>query len=503
MRLWAVLFASAPLFLGCANTALVRYEKIAKRAGSQNYLDAARMIRKDADALYGSRKEMLYNMDLGLLYHYAGRYDSSTIFLARAADRYDALFTRSVTNEAASLLVNDNTRPYRSRPYEMMWLRVIQAFNYLALENPDGARVEMRQAQILLDELRRTAGTGKNAYRDDPLYRGTAAVIYEVLGERDDAAISVYHAVKAYRDQHASVPPGVGAMACRLLNAADRPDDIRLLELDCPTPVLKKRAVDSNDGAGGTGEVIVVGMLGRSPAIGETSFQGTWIRDGLLVYSYKDPNGKTVTDALPAPGLPQSEASKAGSGRRTRSGTTFSVKWAMPSLREVPVQSRVLKIAPVSGVVGDSGVSGDPRGAAGQGPAGVVTGEVWGDTHELLERDLADNWNTVLLRTVTRVLIRTIATEKAKSEMRTDNPLLNLMTSLGTDFLSGQLEQADVRSWFLLPRTVQVARLTFPAGRQTVQIGAENASGGTVASETRTVQVRPGKTTFVFFNSLK
>jgi tetratricopeptide (TPR) repeat protein len=485
MRLWAVLFACVPLFLGCANTALVRYEKIAKRAGSQNYLDAARMIRTDAEALYGSRKEMLYNMDLGLLYHYAGRYDSSTIFLARAADRYDALFTRSVTNEAASFIVNDNTRPYRSRPYEMMWLRVIQAFNYLALDNFDGARVEMRQAQILLDELRRTAGNGKNAYRDDPLYRGTAALIYELLGERDDAAISVYHAIKAYRDQHATVPPGLGAMACRLLNAADRPDDIRLLELDCPAPVLKKRAVDGGDRAGESGEVIVIGMLGRSPAIGESSFQGTWIRDGLLVYSYKDANGKTVTDALPAPGLPQSEVSKAGSGWRTRSGTTLSIKWAMPSLREVPVQSRVLKIAPAVEA------------------AGVVTGEVWGDTHDLLERDLADNWNTVLLRTVTRVLIRTIATEKAKSEMRTDNPLLNLVTSLGTDFLSGQLEQADVRSWFLLPRTVQVARLNLPAGSQTLQLGAENATGGTVIAETRTVQVRAGKTTFVFFNSLR
>jgi hypothetical protein len=498
MRLWAVLFVSVPLFLGCANTALVRYEKIAKRAGSQNYLDAARMIRTDAEALYGSRKEMLYNMDLGLLYHYAGRYDSSALFLARAADRYDALFTRSVTNEAASLLVNDNTRPYRSRPYEMMWLRVIQAFNYLGLDNPDGARVEMRQAQILLDELRRTAGNGKNAYRDDPLYRGTAALIYEVLGERDDAAISVYHAIKAYRDQHNTVPPGLGAMACRLLNAADRSDDIRLLELDCPAPVPRKRAVDAGDLAGETGEVIVIGMLGRSPAIGESSFQGTWIRDGLLVYSYKDANGKTVTDALPAPGLPQSEVSKAGSGRRTRSGTTFSIKWAMPSLREVPVQSRVLKIAPA--VVGDSTGS---KAAAGQGPAGVVTGEIWGDTHDLLERDLADNWNTVLLRTVTRVLIRTIATEKAKSEMRTDNPLLNLVTGLGTDFLSGQLEQADVRSWFLLPRTVQVARLNLPAGSQTLQLGAENAAGGTVTAETRTVQVRAGKTTFVFFNSLK
>ena len=277
----------------------------------------------------------------------------------------------------------------------------------------------------------------------------------------------------------------IGRLACRLLRAADRRDDIRLLELDCPSTLSGKRAVDSAEAATAsteTGDVVVVGMLGRSPAIGETSFQGTWIRDGLLVYSYRDANtGKVVTDALPAPGLPVSESKKAGQGGRTRSGTTLSLKWAMPALREVPTQSRVLKVA---------------------GPA-VVTGEAWGDTHDLLERDLAENWNSVLVRTVIRVGLRTLATEKAKSEMRTDNPLLNLITNVGVDFLSGQLEQADARSWFLLPRTVQFARLTLPVGRQTLQIGAENESGGTVLAETREIEVRAGQTSFVFFNSLK
>jgi tetratricopeptide (TPR) repeat protein len=490
-RFRIAVIACAALFAlgltGCANRGLVRYEKVAKRAASQQYLEAAAFLRADKESLYGNQSALLYNMDQGLLYHYAGRYDSSTIFLARAADIHDALFTRSVTNEAASLLTNDNTRPYRGRPHEIVWLRVFQAFNYLALGNPDAARVEMRQAQMLVDEFRRTAGSGADAYRDDPLYRGTAALIYEMLGERDNAGIAVYHAVKIHRDRKTAVPKGLEAYACRVLAAAERPDDIRLLQLDCPSAsALQKRAAEA--GKAGEGEIVVVGMLGRSPAIGETMFWGTWIRDGLLVYHYRDANGKTVTDALPAPGLPPSEAEKAGRGQRTRSGTTFTLKWAMPSLREVPVQSQVMKVAKVTNVAGG---------------AETVTGEEWGDSRELLERDLAENRTTVLVRTVTRVLIRTLATEKAKSEMRSDNPLLNLLTSLGADFLSGQLEQADVRSWFLLPRTVQIARIPASAGRHTIQVGAENGNGGTVLAETREVEVRAGEKTFVFFNSLK
>lgn len=483
MRPWVVIAACAPLLFltGCANRGLVRYDKVVKRAAAQDYLDAVSYLRADKSSLYGGQSELLYNMDMGQLFHYAGRYDSSIVYFARAADIHDALFTRSVSNEAASLLVNDNARPYRGRPYEVVWLRVFQAFNYLAIGNPDGARVEMRQAQLLVDEFRRTADAGE--YRDDPLYRGTAALVYDMLGERDDAAISVYHAVKAHRDAKTAVPSGLATYACGLLSAADRADDIRLLELDCPASSPAKRGRGA-----GTGEIIVVGMLGRSPAIGETAFQGTWIRDGLLVYHYRDANGKTVTDALPAPGLPPSEANKAG---RTRSGTTFSIKWAMPSLRDVPVQSQVLKVAPVAG----------PDSTA---PApNVVTGETWGDTRALLEQDLEANRTTVLVRTVTRVVVRTLAAQKAKSELRTDNPLLNLLTNLGTDFLSGQLEQADVRSWFLLPRTVQFARLTVPAGRHTLQVGAENDAGRTVHAETREVDVRPGGKAFVFFSSLK
>lgn len=477
MRRRAVFLACALpvafLLAGCANRGLVRYEKLAQKAASQEYLEAARAVREGRSSLYGSQSELLYEMDLGLLYHYAGRYDSSIVHFARAADIHDELFTRSVTNEAASLLVNDNVRPYRGRPHEIVWLRVFQAFNYLALRDLDGARVEMRQAAILVDEFSRKAGNDKDAWRDDALYRGVAALVYDALGERDDAAISIYHAVKLRRAAKQPVPPQMGALACRLLRAADRADDIRLLELDCPGPSALPR--------GDSGTVVVVGALGRSPALGETMFWGTWVRDGVLVYHYRGADGKTVTDALPAPGLPPSEAAKGG--RATRSGTTVTIKWAMPSLRETSYRSRTLKAADAGG--------------------GPVAGEAWADAGAEMTADLERNHTTVLLRTVTRVVVRTLATQRAKAEMRTDNPLLNLLANLGADFLAGQLEQADVRSWFLLPRTVQVAVLRVPAGRREIQLGAEDGEGRTVLAESREVEVRPGGTTFVFFNSLK
>ncbi len=437
--------------MGCANRALVRFDKIAQQAASRDFLGAAAKIRKQRSDLYGSHSELLYHLDLGLLYHYAGLYDSSVVFLGRAVKIQEDLFTKSITNEAASLLINDNVRPYRGRPYEIAWLHLFLAFDYLALEKPDDARVEIRQGEIFLDGVRRNAGPESSVYRDDGLFRAVSAMVYEVLDEKDDARISLEQAVKAYRDAGQPVPASL----------------VR----------------DS-----GNSEIVVVGELGRSPALGETVFWGTWVRDGMFVYHYRDARGVQVTEAIaapipPAPQREQERGDRRGRNRRkTRSGSTFHVKWALPALRETYSQSRVLRVA---------------RDSA------TYSGESFADTHDLLRQDLDANRATTLLRTVTRVLMRTLAAEEAKSDMSSGNPLLNLLFNVGTDVLGDQLEQADTRLWFLLPRTVQIVRIPVKPGRYTLDLSAENPDGRNIRSETVTVEVKTGEKKFVFFTSLR
>ncbi len=467
------LFLSAPLLWGCANNSLVRFETLEKQAASQDFTAAARYIQKEHD-LYGSHSELLYNMDLGVVYHYAGRYDSSIVFLQRAVKIKDALYAHSVTNEAASLLVNDNIRPYRGKNYEITWLHLFLAFDYLALNRFDDARVEVRQAEILLKETRRKAGSDASAYRDDGLFRTTAALIYEALGEKDDALISLYQAVKVYREVKQPVPQALARYAYTTLTANGREDDAKDLNLSAiaPTP---------DEPSFGGSEIVVVGEMGRSPTLGETQFWGTWVRDGVLVYHYRDADGKEVTDALPAPGLPQSEYEK-GRGQRTRSGTTLHVKWAMPALQEVSSQSTTLRVA--------------------QGSR-VYSGESFADTRDLLRQDLKENHTSVLTRTVIRVVLRTLTAQQTKNALNTDNPLINLLTNIGTDALADQLEQADTRDCFLLPRTLQLVRIPVKPGHYSLELGAENGNGKTLRTETREIDVRAGEKKFVFFTSLK
>jgi hypothetical protein len=192
-----------------------------------------------------------------------------------------------------------------------------------------------------------------------------------------------------------------------------------------------------------------------------------------------------VTQALPAPGLPPSELEKASRGRRTRSGTTFHVKFALPGVKEVQSATRFFSIA-------------------GEAAPDPIKTEPLTDLRPLMERYLEENHAAMLTRTVVRVVLRTIAAQETKDAISGNNPLLNLLFNIGTDVLADQLEQADTRTWFLLPRTIQVARIPVKPGVHSLTIQAHDAGGAPLATHSfDNVEVKAGEKKFLFFASLK
>jgi uncharacterized protein len=480
----AVIGLQALLFQGCADKSRLRFENIAASAQKDDYAKAAADIRKHKN-LYGSNSRMLYHMDLGILHHYAGRFDSSILELSRAVSIHDELFAKSVSNEALAFLANDNVRPYRGKPHEVVLLHQFLAFNYLALGKYDDALVESRQVQLYLDELKRKAGKDAKDYTDDGMFRYLTGIAYQAAGQKDDAAISMYQAVKAYRKGPVGLPPSVARGAFATLKTRDRESDIQELKLNDPS-------ITASDAGGAPtpadvegSEIIVVGEAGRSPALGQKVFWGTYARDGVLVIHYHDANGKVVTEAVPVPGLSSSEAGKANRGRKTRSGTTFHVKFALPDMKDVPSATRFFTVA-------------------GEASPTPVKTEALTSLEPLMKRYLEENHAAMLTRTIVRVVTRTIAAQETKNAVSGSNPLLNLILNIGTDVLADQFEQADTRAWFLLPRTVQVARIPVKPGVHSLTVQAHDASGkalGTRAFDN--IEVKPGEKKFLFYASLK
>ena len=94
---------------------MTRYEELAAPMEKNGIAATIESVQKNQDKLYGDNSVFLYHFDLGTLYHYNGDYKKSAAEFENAKQVYEDLYTKSVTNEAASVMTNDNVRPYRAR----------------------------------------------------------------------------------------------------------------------------------------------------------------------------------------------------------------------------------------------------------------------------------------------------------------------------------------------------------------------------------------------------
>jgi hypothetical protein len=477
---WALYCLSAALCVcSCTGGAALRFDHLRGYTERDDYYAAISSIERHESSWYGSTNRFLYDMDIGALYHYAGRYDSSSRYLQQAAATCDDLYTRSISNEAASLLVNDNVRPYRSRPYELVLLHWLNALDYLAAGNTDDALVESRAVQLLFNEWERNNPHDRK-YADDAAFHYLSSIAYDAAGNDDDAMISLYKAVAAFEQGPVALPPSIGNYAYYMLRLNNRDQDTGLLHLSADVPRERVPGI-GNDRT----EIILIGYAGRGPALVEDKWWGTYIRGGLLAVDHYDDRGSIESFSMPAPFLPEQEYEKAAEGRKNDIGTTFHVSFSLPKMRTFRSWTSYFtaRVAP-----------GSPQ----------VTSVVINDLDGQLAKNLEDTRTATMTRTVVRTVLRTIAAQTAKSKMETSSPLANLLLNVGTDALADQLEHADVRSCFLVPKTVQIARIPVTPGTYTVQAEARNAEGGVIGTKTfDNVEVRQGQKKFLLYCSFK
>ncbi len=96
------------------------------------------------------KNKILHLQEQARLYHIGGDYVSSRDKLAEVLEfyrnsDYDAIInTGRLGAKAGALLTNDKVIPYNGSDYERIYARQIQAMNYLALGDANGAMIEVR-----------------------------------------------------------------------------------------------------------------------------------------------------------------------------------------------------------------------------------------------------------------------------------------------------------------------------------------------------------------------
>jgi tetratricopeptide (TPR) repeat protein len=270
-------------------------EKIGKPTEIGDYETAIATIEKEKKKLYNSEDAFLFEFDLGILHHYNQNYKESTNHFAAAEQILEDLYTRSITNEAAAILTNDNVRPYRSYPFEIQWLHQTQILNYLALGEIDGAVVQARRALLALQSLKEKE---EDKLNESGALQYLIALSFEWQKSEDDARIAYDNAKRNFASSG-------------------------------HTPRLAAEVPQNEQ------EIIVVGYAGASPILGANEFWGTYARDGVLFLRYKDANGKEQTITLVALGL----------GGPGFSGQTTTIQFEIPKMVERASQTGTFSIA--------------------------------------------------------------------------------------------------------------------------------------------------------------
>lgn len=183
-----------------------QYRGLDKDLATCNYKAAIARIEKSKGVHYKKKDSVLFYLDLGMLQYLEGSNTASNVSLENAQLGIQAAFTKSVSQAATSMLLNDNALDYAGEDYEDVYLNVFKALNYFRLNQFDEAFVELRRMNEKLNvledkygkvadglnksaEARKTVKAGTSRFHNSALGRFLSMLAYRAEGKMDDARI--------------------------------------------------------------------------------------------------------------------------------------------------------------------------------------------------------------------------------------------------------------------------------------------------------------------------
>jgi hypothetical protein len=121
-------------------------------------LAAADLSEKSSDR-EGSGDELMWLLEAGTSHFSAGEYKKSLHFFVKAErliasfDRRAIFNARAAGSEVGSALTNPNALPYQGMSVDRVMLNAYKALNYLAMNQPDSAQVELRRMREIQKRL--------------------------------------------------------------------------------------------------------------------------------------------------------------------------------------------------------------------------------------------------------------------------------------------------------------------------------------------------------------
>lgn len=423
---------------GCA-THSEAFRSIEQHAVARNIPAAIETLERQHKRDLMHTDVVLKHLNKGTLLHLQGDYAGSNREFDEAKRRMEELDAISVREQAGAMLVNEAVKAYVGDGNEQMLVYAFAALNYLQMGNIEDAAVEARQFDVK-HRLIREKHADEN-FLSGAFVRYLNGMVFEAIGDTDDARIEYKHALAGYQAQsgfsRAGVPVMLTSDIARL--TAERPRSSKYSRRPSRQPVQTP--------ASNTGEVVFVLENGLGPSLGENLTQ--------------------VPNPKPQQGL-----------------TVFRI--ALPTFVERP--------APVARMI----VAGN-----GQSADGEMVEDINALARKSLEDRLPGIKARAVARLLLKNQM--VAESKKQEQREANNPNIDPMAkalrsifNAVADVGATMSERADTRTWSLLPGNILMARLQLPAGPHDLSVSFHGANGNLIATRSyRNVLVQPGKKTFV------
>lgn len=192
-----------------------------------DYEGARDLLEAEKAVLYTDHDQVLYDIDSGILSHYAGDWKQSNARLSDGEKLIEYYYSKSISQSVMSWIENDLAKDYDGDDYEDIYTNLFMALNYIHMDEIEDAFVEIRRfdnkqktlstryADELLEARNEINSNGASmasfeastlSFNNSALARYISMLLYRSRGKKDDARIDYDGLRLAFQSQQQLYP---------------------------------------------------------------------------------------------------------------------------------------------------------------------------------------------------------------------------------------------------------------------------------------------------------
>jgi len=425
------------------------YNQVTPLMDRGDYGEACAVLKLN-ESQFGNKDRLLFLLESGLTNLYAGNLEAGQALLTEAENLDQELYTKSLTVQASTFIVNDLTSPYRGEDFESVMINLFRALAYVNSGNIEDALVEARKVDSKLTSINSLYPEDKkNVYKEDAFARWLMGMLYETdpsSANLNDAFISYRKALDIYETDYGSDylvgPPDL--LKSSYLSVARWMGTAEFTEATRKCGKVPYLSVDQKKQLS---ELTFIHFNGKSPVKVERSIISPL------------PDGHIVKVAFPI------------------------------------YQDRPSRIA-------GSQIVARPTGGENILSAKTQLGEPIG---RIAKANLENRKTRIMAKAIARTAAKYAATKVAEQQARKQwgDTWGWVVGALGNIY-AVLSEKADLRFWQGLPSEIRVAKLVVPPGLYSLQVNCTDSAGSILEKiDLGTVTTKPGEHRFFTFATAK